>query len=133
MSTFVPDVSCIDEAQSTLLFWQSFDLETKRSVLDATILKISQYQAASKTGRKKLHELTRVFRSKPSDEQPSLIADLIKSYQDEIDQLSIRSKYAESGFNLFYKDLIAAPDPKIALFSLLGIQLRYYLISSLLT
>ena len=130
MSTFVPDVSCIDEAQSSLQFWQSFDLEAKRGVLDATILEIAQYKAASASGRKKLHELTRVFRSKAPEEQSSLIFDLIKAYQDEIDQLSKRSKYAESGFNLFYKDLIAAPDPKITLSSLLGIcslVIPYYL------
>lgn len=129
MSSFVADVSSIDEAWSTLRFWQSFDLEAKRGVLDATILEISQYKAASATGRKKLNELTRVFRSKllASEEQSTLIFDLVKAYQDEIDQLSTRSKYVESKFNLFYKDLMAAPDPKITLSTLLGMLLIFFL------
>lgn len=129
MSSFVADVSSIDEAWSTLRFWQSFDLEAKRGVLDTTILEISQYKAASATGRKKLNELTRVFRSKllASEEQSTLIFDLVKAYQDEIDQLSTRSKYVESKFNLFYKDLMAAPDPKITLSTLLGMLLIFFL------
>ena len=130
MSTYVSDVSCVDEAQSALLFWQSFDLEAKRDVLDATIRKIAQNIEASKKGRKKLNELTREFRIKTPEEQLSLIGALLHEYQVEIDQLSTRSKCAESGFNLFYTELLRAPDPKIALSSLLGI-LAYVLTHSL--
>ena len=66
---------------------------------------------ASISGRKRLNDITKSFRSKSKDEQILMMAEVLKSYQEEIDQLSRRSKFSESSFQVLYKDLSEAPDP----------------------
>jgi homeobox protein cut-like len=68
-------------------------------------------KAASIAGRKKLNEVTKFFRSKPIDEQTNSIADILKLYQEEIDQLSRRAKSSEICFLSLYKSLNECPDP----------------------
>ena len=40
-----------------------------------------------------------------------MMTDVLKAYQEEIDQLSKRSKYGESAFYALYKAIYDAPDP----------------------
>lgn len=68
-------------------------------------------KAISISGRKKLNEVTRLFRSKTKEEQANNVADILKLYQEEIDQLSRRSKYCETSFFSLYKALYDCADP----------------------
>ena len=45
------------------------------------------------------------------DEQVLIVLDVLKAYQEEIDQLSKRSKFSESAFYSMYKSIYDAPDP----------------------
>ena len=55
--------------------------------------------------------MTKQFRSKSKEEQLAGIAELLKAYQDEIDQLSRRAKGSEAAFFSLYKSIYDAPDP----------------------
>ena len=43
------------------------------------------------------------------------VLDVVRAYQEEIDQLSKRSKFSEAAFNGIYKALYDAPDPAVLL------------------
>lgn len=66
---------------------------------------------ASINGRRRLNEVTKQFRLKPKEDQLAGIAELLKAYQDEIDQLSRRAKGSEAAFFSLYKSIYDAPDP----------------------
>lgn len=62
-------------------------------------------------GRKRLNEVTKTFRNKKPEEQVASVLDVLKAYQEEIDQLSKRSKFSEAAFYSLYKAIYDAPDP----------------------
>jgi homeobox protein cut-like len=43
------------------------------------------------------------------------VLEVVRAYQEEIDQLSKRSKFSETAFNVVYKALYDAPDPALLL------------------
>lgn len=94
-----------------LHFWQSFRLSDKRNEWDQVNNEMREYKTASINGRKKLNEMTKTFRAKPREEQLLTISELLKAYQEEIDQLSKRSRFTETSFGNIYKALYEAPDP----------------------
>ena len=100
-----------NEVRIAYEFWKEFDLDAKRSTLDQQCLDMKELKAASVAGRKRLNEATKAFRAKPKEEQVLIILDVLKAYQEEIDQLSKRSKYSESAFYSLYKAIYDAPDP----------------------
>jgi homeobox protein cut-like len=108
-----------NEIKEAYEFWKEFNLDLKRESLDKTVIEIKDLKTASINGRKKLNEITKSFRNKSSEEQISDLPDLLKSYQDEIDQLSRRSKFCESSFLSLYKSIYDAPDPAPIIQSLL--------------
>lgn len=63
-----------------------------------------------------------VIRSKSREEQTTGVPDLLKSYQDEIDQLSRRAKLTETIFLGLYKSLYDCPDPAIIMEHLVASQ-----------
>ena len=63
-----------------------------------------------------------LFRSKTKVEQAETVQDILKAYQDEIDQLSRRSKASESAFNSLYKSLFDCIDPIPVIENLLSVQ-----------
>jgi homeobox protein cut-like len=63
-----------------------------------------------------------IFRSKTKIEQAETVQDILKAYQDEIDQLSRRSKASESAFNSLFKSLTDCIDPIPAIEHLLSVQ-----------
>lgn len=99
------------EAVAIVAAWEQFDLNKRKELLDSVCVEMREQKVLSMNGRKKLNELTRLFRSKPKEEQSLLFTELLKCYQEEIDQLSKRSKYSESSFYNLYKDLNDLPDP----------------------
>jgi hypothetical protein len=56
---------------------------------------MKEAKAASVNGRKRLNELTRAFRGRAKEEQLNIdvVMELLKAYQEEIDQLAKRAKY----------------------------------------
>lgn len=94
-----------------LHFWQSFRLSEKRNEWDQVNNEMREYKTASINGRKKLNEMTKTFRARPKEEQLLTISELLKAYQEEIDQLSKRSRFTETSFGNIYKALYEAPDP----------------------
>ncbi len=65
-------------------------------------------QKESLSSRRKLAEETQKFKKQPADIQWKT---LLKSYQQEIDQITKRGKFAETCFLNLYKVLSEAPDP----------------------
>ena len=68
-------------------------------------------QDESDVSRKQLIELIRNFKKTNSDETRSLVAPLLKNFQNEIDSLSKRSKAAEKAFFDIYKKFFDIADP----------------------
>lgn len=99
-----------------LQFWKAFDLDSKRVLLDSQGNTMKSEKDASVRSRKKLAETTQQFRRLASDaEKAAGAGPLLKAYQEEIDHLTRRAKFAENAFFQLYKGLYAAPDPVPAL------------------
>lgn len=92
--------------------WTEISLATLQKDLDEEGLKIVENQASSAEGRKELAARTKQFRKMGDEDKLVEIKGLLKLYQQEIDSLTNRGKYAESSFMKVYKLLAEAPDPK---------------------
>eukprot|EP01038_Epipyxis_sp_PR26KG_P006821 gene6821-9339_t len=97
--------------EAALEYWKTFDIENKKSQLEKTCTEMREMKTASIVGRKRLNEITKSFRAKSKDEQVIGVTELLKAYQEEIDQLSRRSKLTETAFFSLYKSIYEAPDP----------------------
>ena len=113
-------VFTLQDANQILEFWRDFDLESKRGPLDKQCVEMREMKTTSMNGRKHLNELTKTFRSKSRDEQLGMVTEVLKAYQEEIDQLGRRAKFSESAFYSLYKSIFEAPDPCRALDGLVG-------------
>ena len=105
---------------AALEYWRQFDLTGKRASLDASVEEMRAAKAASISGRKRLNEITKSFRAKSKDEQAETATEILKAYQEEIDQLSRRSKLSELSFYNLYKGIYEAPDPATAINGLIN-------------
>jgi len=97
--------------QSLTELWQEFNLTGTQSLLDELATEITTRQDESDASRKQLIELIRTFKKTNSDETRSLVAPLLKHFQNEIDSLSKRSKAAEKAFFDIYKKFFDITDP----------------------
>ena len=111
-----------EDVSDALEFWREFDLDTRREDLEEQCESLKAHKNASISGRKRLNELTKHFRSqsKQPAEQGGMMTELLKAYQEEIDQLSRRSKHSEACFLKLCKGLYPAPDPCHALQGLMA-------------
>lgn len=100
--------------QTVLAAWKSFDLNATQRELDETASEITQKQDESDLSRKKLVEQLKEFKKNIPDETQKL-APLIKSFQNEVDSLSKRSKFAETAFLKNYQKFLDIIDPVPAL------------------
>jgi homeobox protein cut-like len=110
----------LGDASVVLEFWKEFDLDTRRLTLDQNCVDMREMKTSSINGRKRLNDATKVFRGKTRDEQAGGITELLKLYQEEIDQLSRRSKFSESAFYSLYKSIYDAPNPSISIEGLIN-------------
>lgn len=94
-----------------LQFWKAFDLDSKRLVLDTQGSAMKSEKDSSLRSRKKLAETTKAFRKLPESDKVAATGGLLRAYQEEIDSLTKRAKFAENAFFMLYKGLFAAPDP----------------------
>jgi hypothetical protein len=119
-AAFAP--STLSAAEHVLSFWENLDLEGKKTQWDEIGLQISQFQETSAQNRKVLAEQTKAYRSGSASESEK--RKLIPLYQAEIDSLTKRAKYAESGWSSMYQLLYDAPDVVPVLSSMLEISER---------
>lgn len=110
----------LGDAASVLEFWKDFDLDTRRVTLDQNCVDMREMKTSSINGRKRLNDATKTFRSKSRDDQTTYMTDLLKLYQEEIDQLSRRSKFSESAFYSLYKSIYDAPNPSVCIEGLIN-------------
>eukprot|EP00741_Cyanophora_paradoxa_P009913 tig00000157_g9603.t1 len=94
-----------------LEYWKGINLDSKRSELDQQGLEIADNQEASLKSRKRLAEQTKGFAKFPDDQKLKELRPLLKSYQEEVDRLTVRAKSSENAFLSLYKLLYEAPDP----------------------
>ncbi|PIA13542.1 hypothetical protein COEREDRAFT_48893, partial [Coemansia reversa NRRL 1564] len=87
--------------------------------LDEAGLSIVDNQKTSLQERRKLAEKTKEFRAVPDSEKVTEFKPLLRAYQNEIDALTKRMKFAETSFLKLFKSLSEAPDPEPFLQSLL--------------
>eukprot|EP00249_Psilotum_nudum_P010732 c22726_g1_i1 orf=256-2385(+) len=100
-----------------LNYWKDFDLENERMKLDEQGLRIGENQESSLKNRRKLSESTRDFKKASSDDKLKMLNSLLKSYQEEVDNVTKRAKFGENCFLNIYQKLYEAPDPVPALTS----------------
>lgn len=109
-------------ADCTAIFdhWKNaLNLEEKKVEMEKSCLEMREAKTMSINGRRRLNDITKTFRAKPKDEQLPMVTELLKAYQEEIDQLSKRSKSAETAYFSIFKALMDAPDPCICMDGLL--------------
>ncbi|KAG9316284.1 CASP C terminal-domain-containing protein [Chiua virens] len=94
-----------------LVTWKGINLHEFQKTLDAQGLEIVENQKENVVSRKGLAERTKEFKKIPDEEKLNSFKGLLKAYQQEIDNLTKRSKVAESAFLNVYKVLAEAPDP----------------------
>lgn len=87
-----------EDILSVLEYWKKFDLEERKILLDVKVVEIRDTKSKSIAGRKHLNEVTKAFRAKSREDQVTVVQDVLKSYQLEIDQLSRRAKSSEAAF-----------------------------------
>jgi len=97
--------------QSLTQLWQEFDLPGTQRLLDELATGITTRQDESDGQRKLLIELIRNFKKNNSEETRLVVGPLLKSFQNEIDSLSKRSKSAEKSFFDIYKKFCDIADP----------------------
>ncbi|KAJ2165967.1 hypothetical protein GGH15_003049 [Coemansia sp. RSA 562] len=99
-------------------YWQAVNLTGLLRDLDATGLAIVDNQKTSLQERRKLAEKTKEFRTVPDESKAVEFKPLLRAYQNEIDALTKRMKFAENEFLRLFKSLSEAPDPEPFLASL---------------
>jgi len=97
--------------QSLTELWQEFNLTGTQRLLDELATEISSRQDESDASRKQLIDLIRNFKKTNTEETRTLVSPLLKNFQNEIDNLSKRSKAAEKAFFDIYKKFFDIADP----------------------
>lgn len=86
-------------------------METLRRSLDEKGLAIAEAQELSVASRKRLAERTKEFKKSVQPDEFKLLAPLLKMYQEEVDALTNRAKFAQAAFLEVFKKMYEAPDP----------------------
>jgi homeobox protein cut-like len=110
----------VSVAMSELELWKNFNLADRKVQLDKSCVEMREAKTASISGRKRLNDITKAFRAKPKEEQLAMMTEILKCYQEEIDQLSRRSKNCETVFFQLYKALYDLPDPATTIDALIN-------------
>ena len=78
---------------TTIQFWDEFKLQTKIESMKASMQTIAKSQESSQKARKDLATKTKDIRTVAANERMTYMKNLLKSYQEEIDHLTVRSQY----------------------------------------
>ena len=126
MSTQSSESSFTNTLQIASQSWQNFSLETKRPTLQQNATQTKTNHQQSQKSRKTLAETTKAFKKtvkqtesillksnggENKDKFSSECKSVVKSYQEEIDNLTKRCKASDTMFLDLYKGLVDLPDP----------------------
>nr|CDS16625.1 cut homeobox 1b [Echinococcus granulosus] len=89
-----------------------YDLQVEIGEIASTIASV---QERDRFSRKKLVDALLQFRNSVPEEVRKAAASVLKSFQTEVDRLTIRSQKAEDAFIQVYQCLAEMPDPSLAL------------------
>ncbi|KAG0669679.1 hypothetical protein C6P45_003422 [Maudiozyma exigua] len=92
--------------------WSKADLANLQRELDTNVIQVKDKENESLESRKVLATETKQFKKLDETEKLSNINKIIKKYQQEVDSLTKRSKFAEQIVFDVYSKLSEAPDPK---------------------
>ncbi|GBG33241.1 Protein CASP [Hondaea fermentalgiana] len=116
------EMSETPSATSVLEAWQAIDLGNVQLALDDQASKVAEYRETCTSSRNKLATKTREFKKREdvrkADENSvvkTAVRKLLRSYQEEVDSLTTRAKFAENCFLSMYRLIREAPDPSYAL------------------
>ena len=77
---------------TTIQFWEEFKLQTKIESMKESMQTIVKSQESSQKARKDLAAKTKDIRTVAANERMTYMKNLLKSYQEEIDHLTVRSQ-----------------------------------------
>lgn len=97
--------------EHALSVWTNADFSTLQKDLDNNILEVKDREATSLASRKNLATETKQFKKLDPNEKLEQVNKIIKHYQQEIDNLTQRSRSAEKLLFNIYAKLSEAPDP----------------------
>ncbi|SMN21324.1 similar to Saccharomyces cerevisiae YKL179C COY1 Golgi membrane protein with similarity to mammalian CASP [Maudiozyma saulgeensis] len=92
--------------------WSKADLTNLQKELDTNVIEVKDKENESLESRKVLATETKHFKKLEENEKLTNINKIIKKYQQEVDSLTKRSKFAEQIVFEIYSKLSEAPDPK---------------------
>lgn len=98
--------------EQAIKIWTDIGLNVLQKTLDEQGVQIVENQAGSLKSRKELATKTKEFRKLDDAGKLAEIKTLLKEYQNEVDRLTERGKFAENSFMSVYKALAEAPDPR---------------------
>jgi len=123
----------MENLREAMTIWQEIKLGELQKELDKTGQEIISSQKESQASRKALAEQTKEFKKLSEAERPEAFKTLLKSYQTEIDNLTKRSKNAETAFLSLYRVFADAPDPAKMLETLMAQNDKIQQVEVLLT
>ena len=94
--------------------WKQFDFCGVKGNMEKLCIEMRELKTCSINGRKRLNDMTKAFRSNAS--KSITLTDVLKAYQEEIDQLSKRSKFSENAYFVIFKSLDQLPGKFICLY-----------------
>ncbi|CAN0227020.1 unnamed protein product, partial [Discosporangium mesarthrocarpum] len=106
--------------------WEEIGLLALRPSLDEQAVAIAENQEGSLVSRKTLAAQAKAFRALVEKDQGvgseirSASGPLVRAFKAEIDALTARSRFAEGVFLVLYRLLREAPDPAVAVKSILS-------------
>lgn len=92
--------------------WSKANLAGLQKQLDSDVILMKNKETQSLESRKQLAAETKKFKKLESEEKLASVNKIIKQYQQEIDNLTQRSKFSEVILLDIYAKLAEAPDPK---------------------
>ena len=101
----------MERSASCLESWQAADLPNVQLSLDEQATEIAAHGQESNHRRRELAGATRAFKSSVGSDLIPSFAQLLKAYQEEVDELTKRAKYGETCFLTIYRVIRELPDP----------------------
>ncbi|SCV03400.1 LANO_0G03906g1_1 [Lachancea nothofagi CBS 11611] len=98
--------------QHAVDLWSIANLPELQKQLDDSVLTVKELESKSLISRKALASETKQFKKLDGDEKLGQVNKMIKSYQQEVDSLTSRSKFSEEVIYNLYSKLSETPDPQ---------------------
>ncbi|KAI9293974.1 hypothetical protein K502DRAFT_342778 [Neoconidiobolus thromboides FSU 785] len=113
----------IDAINQNSLKWKEFNLQSQQLDLEEYNQQILEENEQVKNSRKQLAEKTKEFRKLRDEEKLIQLKQLLKGYQEEIDNLTKKNKSKESKLLTFYQHMLELTDP-VPIFNKINEELK---------